>query len=180
MLTDPKWEKLEGGYRMPYDPRPVMSRLASEIEVAEGWQELWNELHHQGDVGEASYAAVTVLVDLYSSGRQPDWNLFSLSAIVEIERHRKGNPPLPQWLSEDYQTAWRKLTALAIAKLRVDEIDSDTLQSALAVVAIAPRRSEAWCDDQPFGFVRARRNSRTVSGLAGALWRKGQLTKPCS
>ncbi|MCM3872617.1 MAG: hypothetical protein ND895_18200 [Pyrinomonadaceae bacterium] len=137
ILTDPKWEKLEGGYRIPYDPRPVLSKLASGIEVGDGWEELWNELHHQGDVGEASYAAVTALVDLYSNDRQPDWNLFSLSAIVEIERHRKGNPPLPQWLSEDYQRAWRKLAALALAALRVDEIDSDTLQSALAVVAIA-------------------------------------------
>ena len=137
MLTDPKWEALEGGYRIPYDPRSVLTKLATGIEVSDAWEELWNELHHQGDVGEASYAAVTALVDLYSSGRQPDWNLFSLSATIEIERHRKGNPPLPQWLSEDYQSAWRKLAELAIAKLRVDEVDSDTLQSALAVLAIA-------------------------------------------
>jgi hypothetical protein len=137
MLTDPKWEALEGGYRIPYDPRPVLTKLASGIEVSDAWEELWNELHHQGDVGEASYAAVTALVDLYSSGRQPDWNFFSLSATIEIERHRKGNPPLPQWLSEDYQDAWRKLAELASAKLRVGEVDSDTLQSALAVLAIS-------------------------------------------
>ena len=136
MLTDPKWEKLEGGYRMPYDPRPVLSRLASGIDVADGWKELWNELHHQGDVGEASYAAITALVDLYSRIRQPDWNLFSLSATVEIERHRKGNPPLPDWLSDDYEMAWRKLAELALTKLS-DGVDSDTLQSALAVLAIA-------------------------------------------
>jgi len=137
ILTDPKWEGLEGGYRIPYDPRPVLSKLASGIEVDHEWEELWNELHHQGDVGEASYAAVTALVDLYSSGRHPDWNLFGLSATIEIERHRKGNPPLPQWISEDYQRAWRKLAELALAKLRVDQVDSDTLQSALAVLAIA-------------------------------------------
>lgn len=137
MLTDPKWEALQGGYRMLYDPRPVLTKLATGIEVSEAWEELWNELHHQGDVGEASYAAITALVDLYSSGRQPDWNLFSLSATIEIERHRKGNPPLPQWLSEDYQRAWRKLAELAFAKLQIDEVDSDTLQSALAVLAIA-------------------------------------------
>ncbi len=136
LLTHPKWEGLEGGYRIPYDPRPVLSKLAGDIEVAEAWEELWNELHHQGDVGEASYAAVTALVDLYSSGRQPDWNLFSLSATVEIERHRKGNPPLPEWLSEDYQRAWRKLADLALTRLR-DGVDSDTLQSTLAVLAIA-------------------------------------------
>jgi hypothetical protein len=137
ILTDPKWEGLEGGYRIPYDPRPVLSKLASGVEVADAWEELWNELHHQGDVGEASFAAVTALVDLYSSGRQPDSNLFSLSATVEIERQRKGNPPLPEWLREDYERAWRKLAELALAKLREDYVDPDTLQPALAVLAIA-------------------------------------------
>jgi hypothetical protein len=136
ILTDPKWEGLEGGYRLPYDPRPVLSRLASGIEVDHAWDELWSELHHQGDVGEASFAAVTALVDLYSSGRQPDSNLFSLSATVEIERQRKGNPPLPEWLREDYERAWQKLAELALTRLR-DGVDSDTLQSTLAVLAIA-------------------------------------------
>lgn len=82
ILTDPKWEGLEGGYRIPYDPRPVLSKLAGGIEVDHAWEELWNELHHQGDVGEASFAAVPALVDLYTSSRQPDWNLFSLSATL--------------------------------------------------------------------------------------------------
>ena len=137
ILTDPKWEGLEGGYRIPYDPRPVLSKLASGIQVDQAWDELWNELHHQGDVGEASFAAVTALIDLYSSGRQPDANLFSLSVTIEIERHRKGNPPLPDWLREDYVAAWRKLAELALAKLREDDVDPDALQSALAVLAIA-------------------------------------------
>ena len=136
MLTDPKWEALEGGYRIPYDPRPVLSKLATGSEMPEAWEELWNELHHQGDVGEASYVAVTALVDLYSSGRDPDWNLFALAATIEIERHRKGNPPLPEWLREDYEKAWQKLAELALARL-ADDADSNTLQSTLAVLAIA-------------------------------------------
>ena len=154
MLTDPKWEGLEGGYRIPYDPRPSLSKLASGIEVAEAWKEIWNELHHQGDVGEASYAAVTALVDLYSSGRQSDWNLFSLSATIEIERHRKSNPPLPHWLSEDYERAWRKLAELALTKLR-DNVDFDAPIGTSSACHSA-RRVKAWCDDHPFGFVRAR------------------------
>ena len=137
MLTDPKWEALKGGYRIPYDPRPVFSKLATGSEVPGAWEELWNELHHQGDVGEASYAAVTALVDLYSSGRHPDWNLFALSATIEIERHRKGNPPLPHWLRGDYEEAWQKLAELALTVLRADNVDPDTLQTALAVLAIA-------------------------------------------
>jgi hypothetical protein len=136
MLTDSKWEALEGGYRLPYDPRPVLSKLASGSGVREAWEELWNELHHQGDVGEASYVAVTALVDLYSSGSDPDWNLFALAATIEIERHRKGNPLLPEWLQEDYERAWQKLAELALTRLR-NGANSDTLQSTLAVLAIA-------------------------------------------
>jgi hypothetical protein len=136
MLTDPKWDLLAGGYRILYDPRPALSKLATGVAVANAWEELWNELHHQGDVGEASYAAVIALVDLYSSGREPEWNLFSLSATIEIERHRKGNPPLPEWLREDYERAWLKLAELALTTLR-DAVDSDTLQSTLAVLGIA-------------------------------------------
>jgi len=40
-------------------------------------------------------------------------------------------------LKEDYDRAWRKLAELALTALRADDVDSDTLQSALAVLAIA-------------------------------------------
>src|SRR5215213_2155380 len=136
LLTDPRWSTLAGGYRVPCDPRSALSKLAANVEVASAWDELWNNLHHQGDVGEASYATVTALVDLYCSDNLPDWNLFALTATIEVERHCKGNPPLPEWLSDDYQIAWHKLEELALTKLRKNT-DSETLQSVLAVVAIA-------------------------------------------
>ena len=136
LLTDSKWSTLAGGYRVPYDPRRAISKLAADLDVANAWDELWNNLHHQGDVGEASYAAVTALVDLYSSDNLPDWNLFSLAATIEVERHRKGNPSLPEWLSDDYQLAWQKLTQLALTTLG-KSVGSEALQSTLAVVAIA-------------------------------------------
>jgi len=136
LLTDPKWSTLAGSYRLPYDPRPAISKLAANVDVASAWDELWNNLHHQGDVGEASYAAITALVELYSTDNLPDWNFFALIATIEIERHRKGNPSLPEWLRDDYQLAWRKLDQLALATLR-KTTDAETLQSTLAVLAIA-------------------------------------------
>jgi hypothetical protein len=135
LLTDPKWPMLAGGYRIPYDPRPALSKLAANVADVSAWDELWNELHHQGSVGEASYAAVTALVDLYSSD-QPDWNLFALSATIEVERHRKINPPLPGWLNDDYKVAWQKLGEFALTTLR-KSVDLETSQSALAVLAVA-------------------------------------------
>ena len=61
---DPRWRTLAGGYRTPYAPTPALARFESGTRLAETWDELWNELHHQGDVGEASYAAVPALVEI--------------------------------------------------------------------------------------------------------------------
>ena len=134
-LSDPKWPSLAGGYGVPYDPRPALSKLASNVDVASAWDELWNNLHHQGDVGEASYAAVTALLDLYNDS-VTDWKLFALTATIEVERHRKNNPRLPEWLRDDYRVAWRKVEQLALSALQTPT-DSETLQSSLAVIAIA-------------------------------------------
>jgi hypothetical protein len=54
---DQRWSTLKSGYRMPFDPRPLVSQLEDAQHVEEAWSELWDELHHQGDVGEVSYAA---------------------------------------------------------------------------------------------------------------------------
>jgi hypothetical protein len=132
---DDKWATMLGGYRVPYDPRPAVQRLSENVDVEATWAELWNELHHQGDLGEASYAAVTLLTEIHASGRRPDWNLFSLAALIEVERHRRGNPPIPEWLEFDYRRAWKQLFDLALTSLR-DEADADAVQSALAIVAI--------------------------------------------
>lgn len=53
-LYDARWLDLTGGYRMSFDPRPLIKRLETDTDTTGVWQELWNELHHQGDVGEAS------------------------------------------------------------------------------------------------------------------------------
>ena len=57
-LADDRWPQLRGGYRTPFDPRRLLAELQSNIDSSKAWDELWNELHHQRDVGEASYAAV--------------------------------------------------------------------------------------------------------------------------
>src|ERR1700694_1098591 len=101
-LDDDRWHQLRGGYKDLYDPRPALKHLISGAEVEGTWHELWQELHHQGDVGEASYAAVTILADIHQSKLVTDWNLFSLAALIEVERHRRTNPPLPDWLLGDY------------------------------------------------------------------------------
>ena len=131
-LTDKRWQQLHGGYRRPYDASVPLTKLEAGQPV---WGELWQELHHQGDVGEASYAAVPHIVRIAQSMAARDWNVYALVSVIEIERHRKANPPLPDWLRPDYEAAWRDLASLALRDLATSD-DTSTVQSALSVVAI--------------------------------------------
>ena len=67
------WDRLEGGYRTPYDPRPAFAAITTGAGD-------WEELHHQGDVGVASYAAVTLIADHVEQAAAADWNPFMLAA----------------------------------------------------------------------------------------------------
>jgi hypothetical protein len=114
-LDDPKWATLKGGYKMPYDVRPILLRLARGEDA---WDEIWENLHHQGDVGEASYAAVPCMVSILKASDQRDWNFYGFVATVEVERHRKKNPPMPDWLQNGYRAAWSQLCELALHDLQ--------------------------------------------------------------
>lgn len=129
-LDDPRWPALQGGYKLPYDASVPLRRMEEGEEV---WEELWEELYHQGDVGPASYAAVPHLVRL--SRRKRNWNLYSLVGWIEVERHRKTNPPVPDWLLKSYQEAWEILLELAHDDLRQIR-EPFQVQSALGVLAI--------------------------------------------
>lgn len=132
LLTDTIWRELQGGYRVPYDASKVLTRMECGESV---WEELWSELHHQGDVGVASYAAIPQIVRISEAPGRRDWNLYALASTIEIVRHRRNNPPLPEWLVPSYKAAWEGIVKLALADLAglPDEL---TLRSALAVVAL--------------------------------------------
>jgi hypothetical protein len=131
-LADPIWRNLQGGYRVPFDASKALARMESGESV---WEELWNELHHQGDVGTASYAAIPHLVRISEAKREFDWNLYALAATIEIERHRTDNPQLPDWLAPSYKVAWEALVKMALTALG-GKPDVLTLRSALSVVAL--------------------------------------------
>src|SRR6202166_34878 len=61
-IDDERWSHLTGGYKIPFDPRPPLAKLENQRDTKTAWQELGEELHHQGDVGDASYAAIPELV----------------------------------------------------------------------------------------------------------------------
>lgn len=132
-LEDKKWRELHGSYRVPYDVSVALRSMRDGIDV---WDELWNELHHQGDVDIASYAAVPQLVGIVINGAERDWNFYGLVATIEVARHREGNPPMPAWLKADYESAWAQIAALGMADIGL-KIDSPTTRAILSVLALA-------------------------------------------
>jgi len=132
-LDDPKWKELSGGYRMPCDVPSMLRKLEAGEDA---WHDLWEELHHQGDVGEASYAAVPHLARIAERTSRRDWNFYSLVSVIEIERHRRTNPPLPTWLEQNYKSAWSVVVRLAIQDV-VHVEDALMLRSILGAIALA-------------------------------------------
>ena len=125
-----------GGYRTQFDPRPQLLKLQANDDMKAAWHELWEELHHQGDVGEASYAAVPHLVRIYR-GRSGDcWNTYAIVAIIELARGVGTNPDVPTWLEKDYFQAIRELAeAGAVEILRAK--DPEDIRAILSILAIA-------------------------------------------
>jgi hypothetical protein len=135
-LDDELWQSLEGGYGIPYDASVPLRALEQADDLAPIWDELWNELHHQGDVGIASYAAVPHLVRIAKARDLADWNVYAIAATIESARLAEHTPSLPEWLESGYASAWRDLLVLGLEHLRSDT-DEVTTRSILATVAIA-------------------------------------------
>lgn len=135
-FDDKRWEQLSGGYRIHFDPRAALSILESNNQLEDAWNELWDELHHQGDVGEASYAAVPHLVRIYRRQRGNRWKTFGLVALIELARGKDTNPEVPSWLKQDYFEAIQDLAGIGSAEV-INENDPDAVRAILSVIAIA-------------------------------------------
>ena len=128
------WNKLTGGYRTPFDPRPLVEELRRNPSDSGVWSRLWDELHHQGEVGEASYAAVSLIVRACAKTRGPDF--YSLIATIESRRGVGKNPPVPQELSGEYEVAIEEARKLALQDLSSSP-SPELTRFAMAVVALA-------------------------------------------
>jgi hypothetical protein len=135
-LHDQRWQDLAGGYRTCFDPRLLLSKLEADNDTKTAWHELWEGLHHQGDVGEASYAAVPHLVRIYRQRGVLDWNTYAIVATIELARDSRKNPEVPKWLKEDYHQAVRELAEVGSHELlRVK--DHEVVRAILSILAIA-------------------------------------------
>ena len=135
-LDDKRWKDLEGGYRERFDPRPMLSKLEANRDTKSAWHELWEGLHHQGDVGAASYAAVPHLVRIYRGHGSIDWNTYAIVAVIELARTSGNNPEVPEWLKEDYFKAIRELAEVGAVEVLRAKSPEESL-SMLSILAIA-------------------------------------------
>jgi hypothetical protein len=135
-LNDKRWQNLEGGYRTQFDPRPSLSKLDTNKDTSAAWHDLWDGLHHQGDVGEASYAAVPHLVRIYRDAGVIEWNTYAIVAVIELARDASKNPPIPKWLEEDYFQAIRDLAELGSVQVLQTRNPEET-RAILSILAIS-------------------------------------------
>jgi hypothetical protein len=135
-FEDGRWSEFEGGYRTRFDARPLLLKLNAGREDSEVWKELWDELHHQGDVGVASYVAVPHLVRIYRERAIIDWNTYAIVGVIELARTENDNPGVPEWLKDGYFQAIDELAQMGSAQVLM-ATDSDTIRAMLAILAIA-------------------------------------------
>jgi hypothetical protein len=135
-LDDKRWTDLKGGYRTQFDPRPLLYALERSRDTTAVWQQLWGELHHQGDVGEASYAAVPHLVRIYRERGVVDWNTYAMVAVIDLARERGKNPQMPEWLEESYNRAIQELAEVGATEV-LRAKDPEDIRAILSILAIA-------------------------------------------
>ena len=134
-LEDVRWTNLTGGYKTLLDPRPLLKRLETDSETTNVWRELWDELHHQGDVGDASFAVVPFLVRSYRERDVLDWNTYAMVAIIELARNQGKNPDVPLWIADDYFHAIRQLAEIGTTEV-LQAKTAEEVRAILSVIAI--------------------------------------------
>lgn len=138
-LNDSRWKEFEGGYRTPYDASIALKKLAeaeNKKEADEIFKELWDELHHQGDVGLASYFSLPHIIQISKEKKFIDYNVFGLVAVIETERHTD-NPIIPTEFETDYLQEIRTGIidlAVTIIQDNWDATLASTVMAALAAV----------------------------------------------
>lgn len=127
-FEDNRWTKTLGGYRVPFDPRPLLKKLEKAEKLDDVWSELGGELFHPGDVGEASCATVPLLVRSHEHGGAPDAVTYAIISTIDLARGEGKNPEIPNWLQPGCDDAIARLGELGLRDLskvrKIEEIPS--------------------------------------------------------
>jgi hypothetical protein len=134
-FDDTRWLTLTSGRRTHTDVRPLLKQLETSPDLQEVWDQLWDELVHQGDIGTASLVSVAHLVRLHLDRQSPDWNVYLMVSLVELRRGQGENPDTPAWAAADYQTSISALSDRGLLELPLAS-DSETKRAILGLLAI--------------------------------------------
>jgi hypothetical protein len=137
-LNDERWRQLKGARRTYFDPRPLLAELEAGEDKKAIWRSLWDELYHQGDVDDASYASVPHLVRIHLHQTATDWNTYALVATIELARVNRRNPEVPDWLRDDYYVAIENLAEAGMKELASVQ-DQYHLRGILCIIALQKR-----------------------------------------
>jgi hypothetical protein len=116
-------------------PTPLLSELETKMNAKSTWHELWEGLYHQGDIGTASYAAVSHLVTIYRKHGRIDWNRYAIVAVIELARGDGKNPKVPKWLENDYFQAIRDLAAVGAVEV-LQTKNTEEIRAILSILAV--------------------------------------------
>jgi hypothetical protein len=134
-FDDNRWLELTAGYRTPVDLRPFLRRLETAPDPKPVWEELWQELYHQGAVGPGSFVAVPHLVRIHRLRLRADWNTYALVGTIELARAQGRNPDVSESDNVAYESAIRDLARTGLEELP-NAADPETVRSILAILAI--------------------------------------------
>ena len=116
-LSDPRWKEYRSGYNL------TTTKVVEWIEVLFSgefedvhWEYLWNELHHQNDVGEAAYAVIPYLAKYAKENKSSNWNIWGFPVVVELARLDIENPAIPKEIEKSYFDAFKVLSQEALKK----------------------------------------------------------------
>lgn len=131
------WRKLQGGYKMVYDASRPLKKLKTadrKDEMNAIFDELWENLHHQGDVGTASYLAVPHLVKICIEKKSLDWNFIGLCVLIENSRLQEHNPELPDEFQDIYFEGLSRLENYLLLNFK-NITDQNSIRLTLALFA---------------------------------------------
>jgi len=143
-LDDPHWAQYRDGYnRAVVDVLPFIRKLQTGVLSEKDWNILWDDLHHQGDIGEASYAVVPYLAEYAQTASTIAWHAFGFPAVIELERTEHENPPVPEEIQRSYEHAITELPRIALRR-GVEVWDEQCFEPVMACLALSlGRRTHA-------------------------------------
>ncbi len=119
---------------------PLLEKLkAKEIPDADIWWEIWDIVHHQGDVWISSYIAVPQIFKIYKEKNWLDYNLPGVLSVIENCRQKESNPRLPDWLEKEYFQTLHKTVQYCAEKISSDW-DRDLLISFLMLICAVKQK----------------------------------------